>query len=412
MLENCTGFFRIPQVESFLDLASRQFSDKHITWLAATIAEDSEIQRTLPVLEKLGFELVRLYNVHEKSGKRVYTNMNPYASPPGSASLPSLPVNPHVTIRPVIQEFLRFIKVVAEFTEISAGSRTDLRPDEVHYQEKLIADEETFSCFRERNETYYRILASLKSEICQDEPLFLARWMMWRVYLWGLHTLQDAIGDKMSCARDVFEKQEELSKIGDAIVVSTYGRRFKPPMDLESMEMIWSHGVEVWSNWRHKLPIPFNEAHRAVRAKTSPIYSSGCLSQILLYGDLAKLGVIVSPTDTEFAALIVKANSGAMRGLDILGFEHHESAVAEALTFLRDTLNSCLPETVKRMFHMSKANIFDVEHALCKVARKQNVRATMSPIWQERATNENRRKEYKSEFRSLPYKGRKRRKLD
>jgi hypothetical protein len=237
--------------------------------------------------------------------------------------------------------------------------------------------------------------------------------MMWRVYLWGLHALQDAVGDEISCAHDIFERQKELSSIGGAIVVSTYGKRFKPPMDLQSMEMIWNHGVNLWQNWRDNLPIPFNEAHKAVKAKAAPIYFSGRLSQILLYGDLARLGIIVSPTEPELAALIFQANSGAMSGLDILGFPRHETAVAEALGFLRDTLNSRLPETVKAMFHGSKASVFDVEHALCKVARKQNARATMSLIWSANTASENnKRKEKDSDSSLIPLQGPKRPKLN
>jgi hypothetical protein len=401
-------------VESFLDLASRQFSDQQITWLRTIIAEDSDIKMALPLLELIGSDLVRLYNIHQSGGGRTDTSVKATASPRASVSSSVLAVHAPTTIQPPIQEFLRFIEVSAQCTDISARSQIDLRPDEIQYQERLIADRETFLCFRERNETYRRILASLKPETCKDEPLFLARWMMWRVYLWGLHALQDAVGDEISCAHDIFARQEELSRIGGAIVVSTYGARFNPPMDLESMEMIWNHGVSIWQKWRDNLPIPFNEAHKAVKAKTAPIYFSGRLSQILLYGDLARLGIMVSPTEPELAALIFRANSGAMRGLDILGFPRYETAVAEALGSLRDTLNSGLPETARAMFHGSKASIFDVEHALCKVARKQNFRATMSLNWcPNTASENNKRKEKDLEDRSLrPFKGPKRPKLN
>ena len=390
-------------------MASRHFSDQQITWLPTIIAEDSDIKIALPLLEQIGSDLVRLYNIHQSGGKRRDTGVRVRAPPQASVSSSILAVKRPVT--PLIQEFLRFIEVSSQSTSISARSQIDLRPDEIQYQEKLIADRETFLCFREHNETYRRILASLKPETCKDDPLFLARWMMWRVYLWGLHALQDAVGDEISCARDIFTRQEELSRIGGAIVVSTYGSQFRPPMDLKSMEMIWNHGVNIWQKWRNNLPIPFNEAHEAVKAKVAPIYFSGYLSQILLYGDLARLAIIVSPTESELAALIFKAKGGAMRGLDILGFPQYETAVAKAIGSLRDTLNSRLPETVKAMFHGSEASIFDIEHALCKVARKQNVRATMSPNWRTNTASENKRKGKDSEERGSAWKGPKKPKL-
>src|SRR5271155_1907715 len=72
------------------------------------------------------------------------TSVKARASPRTSVSSSVLAVNPPATIQPLIQEFLRFIEVSAQFTDISARSQIDLRPDEIQYQEKLIADRETF----------------------------------------------------------------------------------------------------------------------------------------------------------------------------------------------------------------------------------------------------------------------------
>ena len=70
-----------------------------------------------------------------------------------------------------------------------------------------------------------------------------------------------------------------------------------------------------------RLPRTFAEAEKSIASSNLPLYTRGWLSQILLYGDLIRMGVVVSPMENEMAELIVKANSGAMRGLEVLGWE-------------------------------------------------------------------------------------------
>ena len=82
-----------------------------------------------------------------------------------------------------------------------------------------------------------------------------------------------------------------------------------------------------------------------------PIYNNGALSRLLLYGDMVRLGIVVSPTVGEMATVIVKGDSGAMRGLEILGWKRQVTAVEEGLEILHRTLNTLLSPAVKALFH-------------------------------------------------------------
>ena len=79
--------------------------------------------------------------------------------------------------------------------------------------------------------------------------------------------------------------------------------------------------------------------------------SSSGLSQMFLYGDLSRLGVIALPTEKEMASLVVRINSGAMKGLEKLGFRRSEVQIMKAIVYLKDTLNRTLPGDVKALFH-------------------------------------------------------------
>ena len=47
------------------------------------------------------------------------------------------------------------------------------------------------------------------------------------------------------------------------------------------------------------------------------------------------MGIVVSPSENEIAKLIVKANSDAMRGLEVLGWERKVNEVEEAIHSIR-----------------------------------------------------------------------------
>ena len=102
------------------------------------------------------------------------------------------------------------------------------------------------------------------------------------------------------------------------------------------------------------------------------------------------MDVVVSPTDNEMAKLIVKANCGAMRGLEVLGWERNVDGVEEALRSIRDAFNTELSPSAKALFHGGEVGAFDQEHILCKVSRKQSVSATMSPGWATTRTGKRR----------------------
>ena len=87
-------------------------------------------------------------------------------------------------------------------------------------------------------------------------------------------------------------------------------------------------------------------AEESIASTGIPIYKTGTVSRLLLYGDMVRLGIVVSPTVEDMATLIMKADSGAMRGLEILGWKREMTSV-EALEMLHGTLNTHLSRTTK-----------------------------------------------------------------
>ena len=204
------------------------------------------------------------------------------------------------------------------------------------------------------------------------------------MYAWGLEAVQDRFG-ALKSGRDVFSAREKISKRdgNDAIKVKTYGAQFGPnvPSDVQKINKIWKAGVEIWADWQERLPLSFASAEKSIASTGIPIYNNGVLSQLLLHGDMVRLGIVVSPTVGEMATIIVKGDSGAMRGLEILGWKRQVTAVEEGLEILHRTLNSLLSPDVKALFYGGEVGLFDIEHVLCKVARKQGNMRTKSPDW-------------------------------
>jgi hypothetical protein len=267
-------------------------------------------------------------------------------------------------LSPAIQELVRFI-------EVSAGCRSYRRPDEVAYHEKLTQDPECYLCFRERNETYKRALSMLNGE-SKDKPSFLARWMLYRTYTWGVSRVQDTLEAEFSCPEDVFDVREAVSRefSDEAAIVTTYGPQYKLrlPTTLDAMKEIWDCGINVWSDWRENLPIPFDQARKSITSRSVPMYSTGYVSQLLLFGDLSRLGIILPPTESQMAKLIWDSRSGARRGLRILGVRESVNGIREAVPQIRTALNDHLPDPVKSLFHSGEVSVFDLEHVLCKVS--------------------------------------------
>ncbi len=167
----------------------------------------------------------------------------------------NLPTTPATPLSPAIREFIRFIV-------ISADSKVVRRPDEVGYFRELKKDAETFSCFRECNKSYPRLVSSVRPS--QSDHLFLARLLMWRLYAWRLPELQDLI-ENISSTQDVVEARQKVSMDhgAEAVHVKSYRRHYRAslPEDHDRIQLLWNHGVTIWSKWRTSiLHIELNRA--------------------------------------------------------------------------------------------------------------------------------------------------------
>jgi hypothetical protein len=125
----------------------------------------------------------------------------------------------------------------------------------------------------------------------------------------------------------------------------------------------------------------FVSAEESIASTGISIYNNGSLSQLLLYGDIGRLGIMMSPNVGEMATVIVKGDSGAMGGLEILGWKPRVIEMEEGLEMLHRTLNTLLSPAAKALFHGRQVGVFDIEHALWKVARKQGNMRTKSSDW-------------------------------
>jgi hypothetical protein len=356
-----TGFFRIPQVKSFLNIASRKLHDADISRIPEVVAQ--ELQHTLPLLEAIGQSIVDLHKLEAEidyaEGRRYPTIPSLIRSPrhilpshplsltppiPGSADesktfglaplsrtpLATVPwsssSSPSVTaVSPLITELVRFIEVSA----LPTDSLNGLRPHEREYRLLLEDDPEKFSCFREQNPTYRRILTTLEEQSRTRDPVFLARWMIWRVYAWGLKAVQDRFG-ALKSGRHGFSAREMISKRdgNDTIKVKTYGAQFGPnvPANVQKINKIWKGSVGycgVSYRWGD------GNNHRERRQRH----------------------------DERIGNIGVETTSDSGRG--------------GVLEILHRTLNTLLSPAVKALFHGGEAGLFDIEHALCKLARKQ-----------------------------------------
>ena len=128
------------------------------------------------------------------------------------------------------------------------------------------------------------------------------------------------------------------------------------------------------------LPQPFLKVRTSIASEGMPVYTNGALSCLLILGDLVCLGIAVPPAEDEIAKIIVKANSGAVRGLEVLRYECNVDHVSAALVGIRHALNVELLPSVKILFNGGEVELFD-EHIICRVASKQIRPAMRSTIW-------------------------------
>ena len=249
------------------------------------------------------------------------------------------------------------LEIRARSTQASAPTETaiTLQLQEREYHKLLEEDPEMYSCFRECNPTYQLILSTLCKQSRTADQFFLSRWMMWRLYAWGLDKQIQVLFGKVKSGRDVFKLSETVSKDKgvDTIKVKTYGGQFyqKLPKDVESMEKIWRGGVNLWCSWKDHLPLSFEKAEKGIASAHLPMYKTGHLSRILLYGDLVRMGIVTSPSVGELARLLVCAKSGALKGLEIMGCEGKVDEVEVAVSSICDVLNSQLSPSTKALFH-------------------------------------------------------------
>jgi hypothetical protein len=214
--------------------------------------------------------------------------------------------------------------------------------------------------------------------------------MMWRIYAFGLDVqLQKQLElGAIESVRKFYQNWSNLAKT-NSLRVTVYGGQYyqNVPRGLGEMEKIWNGGLKLWSAWMDHLPRTFTDAEKSIVSARMPMYTAGAFSRVLLLGDLVRAGVVTSPTDSELATLLMKANSGAMRGLEVLGWKLEELSVqqvADELRSIRGTLNEQLLPSVKKLFYEGTVGVFDVEHILCKVWRKQGRQATKSHFWATR----------------------------
>ena len=380
----------------FLSYASIYLSDSQVAGIPAVFTIGEELGNLMPVYEKMGKKLTDMHKVEQK-----VANANNYSYPtiplwtasnitqPSDSEPLTTSISPtvrsitpehaesHPANRTPMEELIRFISMSA----LPPDSSSELDSHESQYNILLKENPEMYSCFREQNPTYQRILSVLQT----SDRFYLARLMLWRVFIWGLDIQVQNRFENIKSGHDFYNKwlkvrEEEGMR---ALTVTAYGGQYyqNVPTDVKSMEMIWKGGLKAWTEWKGHLPLTFAEVEKSIASANLPLYTGGSLSRILLYGDLVRMGVLVSPTENEMAKLIVKANGGAMRGLAALGWERNVDKVEEAIRSIRHTLNIKLSPPVKALFHGGMVGVFDVDHILCKVSRRQSINATRSPVW-------------------------------
>src|SRR5277367_3852383 len=383
----CRGFFRIPQVSQFVTHAHRKYSESQVSRLSASITQVEQLADLLPIYEEAGEILM-----NKSESCTLARHSNPtykrLTSPPLVESTPATQGTPKTEPKNIVvddlsasmQELVRFVTVSAMLGDFPE----QLKSHEREYNALVDRHPETYSVFREQNPTYQ----SIRSLLRKEDRFYLAKLMLWRVYVWGLEIevqkwlrLQEAKN-----AQEFHRKWNEVrDELGErALTVTTYGGNFYPHIqkDLEAMQGIWNGGLRLWSEWKCHLPREFLDAHKAIASAKMPIYTHGNLSRMLLLGDLVCAGYVVSPTEKELADLMVKANSGAIQGLHLLGYDcHTRDQVATAIQRIRQYLNVGLLKPVKERFGDGEVDLFDVEHILCKIARKQGRRGSKSPVW-------------------------------
>ena len=383
-------------MSEFLSYAHRTLSGNQIAEIAAALDVGDFLADLPPLYEKMGVLLNEMHNVEQKQAE---DNSQPYPTippirrpsrprrkPAQTSSAPPLTASTnyrrHRTElggpieRSPIEELVRFITVSALAQNIDG----DRDSNEVQYGILIERNPEMYSPFREKNPTYQLLSSTLE----RNDPLYLSRLMMWRIYAFGLDVqLQKRLQlGVIESVQEFYQTWSNLAKTND-LRITAYGGQYyqNVPRNLEEMTKIWNGGLKLSSAWKDHLPQTFKDAEKSIASAGMPIYTGGPFSRVLLLSDLVRAGIVTTPTDNEMATLLLKAKSGALRGLKALGWELGVQHVADALHSIRGTLNEQLLPSVKDLFYKGKVGVFDVEHILCKVSRKQTRQATKSHVW-------------------------------
>ena len=343
------GFFRIPQVLPFVTYAHRKFTDARLSEISEVCSEGGKLMDLLPIYKRMGSLLVSKHKVEQAAAKAGCISISTL-SPEAAAAL------------------VRFISVSSH-----ADVLFNYQDHEKDYNELIKNDPAKYSPFRESNPNHQRMLLALR----QEKPRYLPRLMIWRVYGWDLDVeVQEQLRfDRIESGTEFYHNWEKVRKCKSLKV--TYDGQYcvNVPSTIDGMEDIWNGGERLWAEWSNRIPVNFIDAQMSIVSRF-PSYGRGNFS-VLLLGDLVRAGVVVSPTEVEMAKLVVDTNADAYHGLKLLGCERD---VAVALQEIRKVLNSQLPESVKVKFFDGEVGLFDVEHILCQVHRKQG-QANTSTIW-------------------------------
>jgi hypothetical protein len=185
----CKGFFRIPQVAQFVTYA-RTFTESQISQLSESIERLEQLAGLLPIYEEAGEILTKKSesnvlesNVLESNSKLTHKQLplplpefNSRPTSKGTASTePHDPQNVDDQVSVSIQELGRFVTVSAMLGYFP----DELKSHEREYNTLISRHRETYSVFREGNPTYQLI----QSKLCKRDPRYLAKLMLWRVYL-------------------------------------------------------------------------------------------------------------------------------------------------------------------------------------------------------------------------------------
>jgi hypothetical protein len=357
----------------FVTYAHRKFTNSQLSEMSEAFSGGGKLIDLLPVYKKMGSLLVSKHKVEQNAAKASNISGTEYPTLP-----PFITSEPGRNLKTLSPEFaaalVRFISVSSHPNGFS-----NYEDHERNYNELIKSDPEKYSPFRESNPTYQRMLAVLQPE----DPRYLAQLMMWRVYGWGLAVeIREQLGlDRIESGAEFCHNWQKAKNCfgKESMTVTAYGGRYplNVPSDLDGMERIWKGGERLWTKWSDHIPVNFVDAQISIGSEGLPMFTNGKLSRLLLLGDLVRALFVVPPTEVEMAKLVVDANAGAYKGLKILGCERD---VALAFHEIRKLLNDRLPESVKTKFHGGEVGLFDIEHILCKVHRKQG-KAKTSTIW-------------------------------